>query len=201
MDFASQNLTLGQTNALVKIIGGEQVVREILRDEVELVIVRKKIPTEIEVWKTLTLSSSFESTDDLRDVLRTGRRNTDAWTRYMLNKVDFTCDMQVDLVRVSVGELGFKDSAEFEQICAKAKKRGLELCPARVGPELRLQYEDQPENESLGVAMEPISDAEGLSAIFVLSHTDGTLWLGNNEAHPKTRYSIAAVFIFSRPRA
>src|SRR5471032_333911 len=43
------------------------------------------------------------------------------------------------LVVVSVGELGLHDKVKFDAIVAAARKRGLDLCPAEAGPQLRLE--------------------------------------------------------------
>jgi len=48
-------------------------------------------------------------------------------------------------------------------IYAAAKERGLELCPAEVGPQLRLQYQDQLD-EWLVIGMEPILGPDGTLA-------------------------------------
>lgn len=76
----------------------------------------------------------------------------------------FTCakkQEEVDLVVVSVGELGFKDVALYKDICARAAEFGLDLCPAEVGPALRLAYDDQPLGEWLYIAMEATTDSGG----------------------------------------
>jgi hypothetical protein len=45
------------------------------------------------------------------------------------------------LVVLAVAELGFKEEgAPLTDVYARARQHGLELCPAEVGPQLRLQY-------------------------------------------------------------
>jgi hypothetical protein len=75
----------------------------------------------------------------------------------MMEKVSVSrARTQVDLVTVSVRELGFRAGATLEAIVESGKRLGLEVCPAEVGPQLRLQYPNQPESDSLLIAMEPI---------------------------------------------
>ncbi len=62
----------------------------------------------------------------------------------------------LNLVRLSVNDLGFEKGATTRNIYARARKLDLGLCPAEAGPQLRLQYKDQPEDETLFIAMKPI---------------------------------------------
>jgi len=64
---------------------------------------------------------------------------------------------RADLVEVSVRDLGFNGTTRYDKIVERAKELGLEVCPAEVGPQLRLQYTDQPFGEYLIVAMNAIS--------------------------------------------
>jgi len=62
--------------------------------------------------------------------------------------------------------LRFPDCATLEQIFNKAKESDLELCPAQVGPELRLAYKDQPTDEWQKIAMESILGRVGGPQVF-----------------------------------
>ena len=68
---------------------------------------------------------------------------------------------RADLVEVSVRDLGFNGTTRYDKIVERAKELGLEVCPAEVGPQLRLQYTDQPFGEYLIVAMNAISGRGG----------------------------------------
>ena len=53
----------------------------------------------------------------------------------------------------------------------RARELGLELVPAEVGPQLRLQYKDQPIGEMLYIAMEPIAESDSKNTyVFFLTH-------------------------------
>ena len=62
-------------------------------------------------------------------------------------------ETDVDLIVMSVTDLGFPEGASLKDIYAKARALGLYLCPVEVGPQLRLQYHDQPQDEPLFIAM------------------------------------------------
>ena len=70
------------------------------------------------------------------------------FTERMINHKDFLIldkVKNIELVIVSVKELGFDNRPTTEQIYAKAQELGYKLCPAEVGPYLwlRYQYADQ----------------------------------------------------------
>ena len=74
----------------------------------------------------------------------------------------------VDLVVVTVADLGLKTGATREQIYKRALERGYKLCSGKFAPFLRMQYE-QPCGERLYIAMEPWCIA-GINRIFCVAH-------------------------------
>ena len=69
---------------------------------------------------------------------------------------------------MSVYELGIKtDRALLTDIYSQARMLGFALATAEVGPQLRLQYFDQPIGEFLNVAMAPIMTPNGESYILL----------------------------------
>ena len=67
--------------------------------------------------------------------------------------------MKLDLVGLA-SELGIiHENVALEDIYAQAQKLGFALAAAEVGPQLRLQYFDQPIGDSLEIAMTPIRRA------------------------------------------
>lgn len=105
---------------------------------------------------------------------------TSSYTNDMIASKNFTTSEnpeKVKLVRLKVRDLGFKDGATTEEIYKRADELGLELCPAEVGPNLRLKYTNQPMSEWLFIAMEQISDRSGSPHVFNLGRGEGGLWL------------------------
>ena len=103
---------------------------------------------------------------------------------------------QVDLVRLTVRDLGFTQGATTDQIYAKAEEFGLELCPPEVGPEYRLQYKNQPMGEWFVIAMKQISDPDGNPHVFKLGHDEGGVWLLNYWAEPDEQWRPEDEFLF-----
>ena len=125
--------------------------------------------------------------DQLVRELEEHKIDTNGYVRDMLESKDFTVSQNVerlDLVRLSVKDLGFPDGATVLEIFIRAQELGLDLCPAEVGPHLRLQYVDQPLNEWVSVAMKQIAGRGGFPGVFALERGGGGLWLSSRWAGP-----------------
>jgi hypothetical protein len=146
---------------------------------------------EFPVWKTIKIGTSLKTADDFRNSLRQAGFEVTDWANDMLGREAFTTsdtEKDVDLVVVSVAELGFKDGADRADIYMRAWQLGLWLCPAEVGPQLRLQYTDQPKDEVLLVAMEPILDSCGHLTVFFVEEQGGSDLLLNARAGHATSF-------------
>lgn len=101
------------------------------------------------------------------------------WARDVLKNYKFSVPVktEIDLVIISVRDLGFRNGARLEEIYNKAEKIGMELCPPEIGVSLRRQYLDQPKNEWLAIGCAPIVDSEGSQGIFLVGHGGFGLWL------------------------
>ncbi|MHB8913452.1 MAG: hypothetical protein ACYC4I_00345 [Minisyncoccota bacterium] len=155
-------------------------------------------PTEMPVWKTVKLGTC-KTPDEYRKALKKAGRRIGDWGGAILGRI--SCSQEetdFDLVALSVGDLGFKDGARYADICAKAIELGLELCPAEVGPALRLQYGDQPKGEWLHIAMEAITDRDGDFYIFRVEHDDAELWIYGYYGHSVDVWSPGLRFVFGR---
>jgi hypothetical protein len=121
---------------------------------------------------------------------------------------------ELDLVVLSVFELGFGDQwsrndnelgasveASLRDIYARAITLGFELCPAEVGPALRLNYLDQPLGEFLHIAMKPVARYTGELVDFTVGNGGAGLLLIGGNGHPDVMLPGAARFVFIRPRA
>jgi hypothetical protein len=108
---------------------------------------------------------------------------------------------EVDLVVLSVSELGFgKEGASLKDIYARAQTLGFTLCPPEVGPQLRLQYLEQPPGEVVHIAMEPIAKYDGDRVSLSLENGEwGFVLFGYYVAGIEVMGS-RALFVFVKPR-
>lgn len=105
-----------------------------------------------------------------------------------------------DLVELSVSALGFTTTTRYDALCKRALELGLELCPPEVGPQLRLQYTDQPNDVYLTVAMKAITGSGGSPDVFNVGRLGYGLWLSAFGGHPDNEWNPEDRFVFLRPR-
>lgn len=141
-----------------------------------------------------------QSARDLQKDLKKDQINISGVAEKMLKHKDFTTlknPEKVTLVRLKVRDL-FSDerTRTTDQIYQRAAELGLELCPAEVGPHLRLKYSDQPIGEWICIGMEPIVDSDGNPRIFDLGRFEDGLWLRSSWARPDDGWSPDDEFVF-----
>jgi hypothetical protein len=150
------------------------------------------------VWKTLKLGT-HKTPAAYRKVLKSAGRRVSDWVNEILNKVVVApTEMDLDLVVCSVAELGFTNGARYDAICARGTELGLDLCPAEVGPALRLAYTDQPRGEWLVIAMDALTDSDGGGSIFRVEHDRDELWLYADCGNPDDVWYADHRFVFAR---
>ena len=165
-----------------------------------LAFVRKQA---ISTWKTIKLGTGLKTADDFRKAIKAKGMKIGNWANDILGKSAFVAakgETEIDLVLVTVAELGFKSGARYDQICGRAKELGLEFCPSEVGPQLRLQYEDQPEGEWVLIGMEPLSDSDGHLRVFDVEHGGGGRRLRGGVGGPGCFWGGRGRWVFVRPR-
>ena len=166
----------------------------------------QKIPDSIKyLYESFPEKKIFRKTIELTNktpqeymdqLIREGNK-INSWAQDILNKLEkLKSNEEVDLVSFSVAQLGFPSGATTEQIYNKAKEFGLELCPPQVGPELRLDYTDQPNGEYLKIAMEPISFRDGNPLLFNVNRNDSESWLNYNNGRPLNHWNDDNRFVF-----
>ncbi|MFY9463112.1 MAG: hypothetical protein WAP52_02920 [Candidatus Sungiibacteriota bacterium] len=214
--------TFGQANHSLTIIGQQEPTAEhlrVLHDGYLADLVRAiklgTIPARYEfqkflglapdfhVWCTIKLGTGLRTAGEFGIALKQAGCRIGDWGSDILGKPAFTAsrvETEVDLVALSVAELGFKDGATRKDIYERAIEIGLELCPAEVGPQLRLQYKDQPNGERLLVAMNPIADSGGGLNVFNVERSDHDLWLSARSGRPDYFGHSGSRWVFRLPR-
>jgi hypothetical protein len=153
------------------------------------------------------------------------RLSKDKWCRFivsdgareLLRSKDFTTlphRQTISLASVNLEQLNFltTDRPTTDEVYARANELGLDLCPAEVGPHLRLAYT---RSEWLRIGMKPIKKSNGGSSVlsyvfFLNTGTNDTDWskfgrveldddfiLPNYQWNPLIGYRFRQQFVFS----
>ena len=134
------------------------------------------------VWKTIVMGTAgLRTGQDFIRAIKDRGMEVRHFAELIMNSPQFRVaekETKVGLVSVSVSDLGFDKVDESRgiiggtgrQIYARAKELGLQLCPAEVGPQLRLQYPEQSGREWLVVAMGAIVDSFNQPWLFRVEH-------------------------------
>jgi hypothetical protein len=116
------------------------------------------------------------------------------YAKDLLQKTEFSKETKTyNLVQFTVGQLGLQTGATTDQIYAQAQELGLELCPAEVGPQLRLSYSG---GDWKLIAMKQITDRSGHPHVFYLHRDGGVLELNVRNAKPAYRWASDDHFVF-----
>ncbi|MDQ3008167.1 MAG: hypothetical protein M3Q81_01070 [bacterium] len=122
----------------------------------------------------------------------------------MMKNPEFTTlpeAQKIRLVKLKLSQLGLSGYPTTDQVYKKAQELGLELCPAEVGPQYRLQYADQPMGEWFCVGMKQITDSRGSPDVFRLVRDEDGLWLDEYWAKPDDEWIPDYECVFSLRRS
>ena len=162
---------------------------------------RKENPWEKhKVFKTIKIGT-FRHTKTLIEALTVSSNKIHRLAAEALEVIELSeLKQSVDLSVLLVEELGFKGylTVSLKDIYKAAKRRGFDLCPAEVGPQLRLQYPDQPYLDCLNIAMEPLHMPSGGHFLFKVSNDSGGRWLEMRSGNPDDTFCVLERFVFVR---
>jgi hypothetical protein len=157
---------------------------------------------ELSIWRTISLGTA-KGVHAYRDALGAeGIKIGDSADEILGRPAFFyaRAPKQVELVVLSAAELGVEaDAAPHAEVYRRAKQMGLELCPAEVGPQLRLEYRDQPLGEALDIAMEPVATYAGEPTILALVNFGTGLALIGADGRLDSTVPLARRFVFALP--
>jgi hypothetical protein len=156
---------------------------------------------DVPVWKMITVGT-FANSFALRNALDAADCAIGDAAEEILARPDFTLSTtktDVELFAVSAAELGFQtDTASLAEIYARVQRLGFGLAAAEVGPQLRLQYFDQPIGEFLIIGMEPIRTWKGEPGILTVANSGAALALIRQDGSTDAQIPIASHFLFVR---
>jgi len=161
-------------------------------------------PREWQVWKTLKNNKELKTADQFRKALKKAKRKIGDWGNDILGRADLLEGIDQDefeLVIASGRDIGFSDARTRREIRERAYQLGLEKCPARVGPLLREEYEDQPNGEWLLVDMEAVADSDGDLSVFHVGRDSVVLWLDADIGHPVHEWDPDDRWVFLRRKS
>ncbi|MFH1749819.1 MAG: hypothetical protein ABH837_02935, partial [bacterium] len=150
----------------------------VLFDELSVDQERRLFFTKLLPWKIIHLGTGPKTAEEFYVAIDQAGGIIGDWARAIIRGSAFSVadhPTPIDLVIITVADLGFPKGAKYRDICAQAQKVGLLLCPLEVGPLLFLLYAmDQPKGGSLSIATElpsgtPPGDYIG---IFSITHND-----------------------------
>ncbi len=162
--------------------------------------------------RKLTTDPNVDSPQSAKEALESKNIYVADWAKDILAKTKFNPEKrEYELVRFTVADLGFPDGATTAEIIGTKNDKddngqpapftrgrmtelGLYLCPAEVGPHLRLQNSSQ---DWMLIAMEPIIGSGGAPSVFRLHYGGGRLELDAYYAGPDEHWLSAYLWVFS----
>lgn len=151
----------------------------------------------MKIFKTLTIGGITK--EALLDQLTKQGIQFNAYAKTLFADPNFWLSEKteiVNLVKVSLLELGLTKPSYYNDIVASAEAQGLKLCPLSLAAFLRLAYLDQPEGPYLHVASAKPSQDEEYPNGFYLRNLESTLWLRGYRASDDWEWPIDSEFIF-----
>ena len=129
--------------------------------------------------------------------------NISQWAGDIMSKPDFAANIpqveeDIEFVYASNKELGYPKGCTRLQTYEAGLKLGWKLCLPSDGPEIRRHYLNQPMNEWLLVAMEPIKDSDGDLGLFRVGRGGGGAWLSGGCGRPGDVWVAGYRWLFRR---
>lgn len=156
-------------------------------------------PGKRALYCTIETDPSIKDAKTAIKVLKDRGNAVADYIQVMLENTRFSGERKsFDLVSFSVKALGFPSGASREDIYRRAWKLGFGICTAEIGPQLRLRYEDQPNDDFLVIGMEPVLNEDGNPDLFNVYRGNGESGLGGDYGAISDRWDHDKHFVFFR---
>lgn len=148
-----------------------------------------KLHSAFPVWKTVTIGE-YETVADISSALdESGIHVSASVERALENRWIASPKTAVDLVKVTLADLGLEYNATIAQIYDRAYELNLDLPPVEAGPVLRLDYTmDQPLGEVLFMGTESSNCPGSYPCNFRIARNEDGLWLTYESPLPDSNY-------------
>lgn len=158
-------------------------------------------PKILKPWKTVQVGTGLKTAVDIYRALKGNGFKVVSWAENFICRQSFIESISpvrkgLTLYTASTGELIGRPGT-LKEIFASIERIGGKLLPSEAGPQLRLQYPDQPADECLQIAMEQIMDAEGELHVWVVKNEDGRLYLTTHFGYPETIFGLEGRWVFA----
>ncbi len=151
--------------------------------------------------KTIELGTGLKTKEDFEKAITNQGGRIGRWVKDIMSKPEFEISEEKsneDLVILFVKDLGFPNVPTVKEIFERAKELGLELCSPETGPQLRLQYLEQPNDELCLIGMSPISNSDGDPLLFEVCRSAGRMSLETENGGPDSKCWALYRFAFRR---
>jgi hypothetical protein len=158
-------------------------------------------PAQFQIWRTITLGT-YKGVDAYRDALDSAGVKIGDAADEILGRPAFPytrMKTDVELALFSAADLGVESESSLADVYKRARQVGLELCPAEVAPQLRLEYRNQPLGEALNIAMEPVATHSGEPTILALVNFGTGLALIGSDGRSEFMVPRTWRFVFALP--
>jgi len=186
-------ITLGQIEAAINIIGGEDALKALLRGQ--LIVQQKE--RELVLWKTITINPDLKTLEDILSAYKEHGKHMSNSLQGWLRKAGYeheSCGAaeEVDLCLESVLSLTGETSPNEHKLHSCIRELGGKLCTTEIAFQLRLQDDGMPDDAQYSIAMESIPKV-------------GSLQLWNTPEQPRLDpdggpYSADDLIVFVKPR-
>jgi len=158
-------------------------------------------PAHFQIWRTIPLGT-YKGVDAYRRALDSAGIKIGDAADEILGRPAFPytrMKTDVELVLLSAADLGVESESSLADVYKRARQIGLELCPAEVAPQLRLDYRNQPLGEALNIAMEPVATHSGEPTILALVNFGTGLALIGSDGRSEFMVPRTWRFVFALP--
>jgi hypothetical protein len=156
---------------------------------------------QFQIWRTIALGT-HKGVDAYRRALDSAGIKIGDAADETLGRPAFrygTMRTDVELVVLSAADLGVESESSLADVYKRARQVGLELCPAEIAPQLRLDYRNQPLGEALNIAMEPVATYSGEPTILALVNFGTGLALIGSDGRSEFMVPRTWRFVFALP--